>query len=212
MKKPRIFLYSLLMIFGLAMIAGASPVSYTIDGSGSSVSLSSNSISDTCGSAAISAALNTNLDGISGTIAEGNTHTIDFFDLTVIGDGWAAADTYNIEATLAFSQPSGSASGSGDGCYCSAFSGVINGGTLYWDDSTLPDVLTLSDGTSLSIDFEEGFALGCGADDNTATVHAYITNIGSGSGAAPVPEPATVLLMGIGLIGLVVGCRLNRQH
>lgn len=202
MKKITAILINFLIVFALTTAAGAAPVSYTIDGPTSSVELSSNQTEwSWCifsGSATITGKLNPNLDGISSSLAVGETDSIDFFDLTVTGDGWGAVDTYDIRATLAFSDPPVSAEGSGGGWYGS-FAGVINAGSLYWDDTTLPDVLTLSDGTSLSIDFEKGCAIGFGEDNNTATVHAYITN----KGAAPVPEPSTVFLLGIGLFALL---------
>jgi len=183
MKKVIITLFLVLCMAGAVW---ATPVMFTPDVSGSSVTVIDNAKwGNMKGTLALAAS--------PFTLADGITQTINFFTLTA--SGIAFNKNYSVEAKLAFSAPLIESEGDGSGKFTTIF-GLLSGGTLTWDPATIPNIFTLADGNQIKIDFENGSTIGFG---NTATVHAYITNLG---GATAVPEPITILLLGLGLVGI----------
>jgi hypothetical protein len=186
------------MMAGMVDTASATPVFFDIAGAtgGSSVT-----VTDTASRGDLTGTLAAGLDLNSFTLNDGETKTIDFFTLTATGA--ALNKNYSISAELGFDSPNIAAAGSGAGKF-STFFGILSGGTLAWDAATLPDLFIVN-GNNISVNFEEGSRFGLG---DTSMVHAYITN--NGGGNAPVPEPATMLLMGTGLAGLIGARRKKR--
>ncbi|MEN6484793.1 MAG: PEP-CTERM sorting domain-containing protein [Syntrophobacteraceae bacterium] len=178
----------LMLAFMLAFSASvwATPVTFTTDPSGSSVSLTK----DFSMWAKLTGEL---VLGPTTFVLDDNTsQTLDFFKLTASGFGLGE---YDVSATLSFLVPSIQGTGSGSVLFAS-LGGYISGGILHWNSATIPDYFTLTDGNKVKIDFEDGIAIVCG---DSEIVHAYVTNLGGGT---PVPEPCTMFLLGSGLIGI----------
>jgi hypothetical protein len=191
MKKLALIAFGLALVVGMTGVAWATPVDFDLAGSsgGSSVTVSEN-----VWLANLDAKLVNGLDCQVFTLSDGQMQEVDFFTLKASG---LLGGSYSIAATLAFDSPDIAANGTGGGFFGTIF-GIISGGALFWDQTTMPDVFSIA-GNLISINFEDGIKFGCG---NTATVHAYITNHGGGTDPTPTPEPASMLLLGAGLVGL----------
>lgn len=191
MKKLALMAFGLALVVGMTGVACATPVDFDLAGSsgGSSVTVNEN-----VWFADLDAKLVNGLDCQVFTLSDGQTKEIEFFTLKASG---VLGGFYSIAATLGFDSPDIAANGTGSGLFGTIF-GIISGGTLFWDQSTMPDLFSIA-GNLISVSFEDGIKFGCG---NTATVHAYITNHGGGTDPTPTPEPASMLLLGAGLVGL----------
>lgn len=140
--------------------------------------------------------------GTSFSLAEGETSDwFNFFRVDVTSRYNLGGGGYDVEATLAFSDPGGAVNGSGDGRFYTAF-GVISVGTLTWDNPF--QTVSLANGTEYTVELEDGFAIVAGT---SANVRARVT-----LDVAPVPLPASALLLMAGVGGLgIMSYRRRKQ-
>jgi hypothetical protein len=185
MKKFSVFLCAIVLVLVIVGMAGAIPIDFDLSGANSSVELSNVS---TWGWTSVTAGIVDTLETETFTLNDGESATFDFFEVTVEGLGFGTAD---VTATLALDEPLSSGSGDGSGGWFTFF-GKFNAGFLNWD--TQPETVILDNGDYFDIIFHDILDWG---PNNSKIVQATITAHG-----APVPEPATMLLLGTGLVGL----------
>ena len=187
-------------LLALSFSASAVPVTFDLSGS-SSASVVDFDGGLLCGifGCGVEATINPELDTLSATLNPGDSWVFDFFDLTFWGLG---GGTGTIAASLGFDAPAGApnAPGTGSGGF-GTFLGAISGGELTW--VTQPGSFSLSDGTIYSVMFENLHGLTVGS----ATVSGTITLIQGPGGSVSVPEPGTMGLLGLALLGMDFGAR-----
>jgi hypothetical protein len=192
-KLFAVFLCAITLTLGMVGVASATLIDFAIDEDKSSVDFDNVDTWGFYGSSSIVVDLADGLGDESFSLSDGQSYTLDFFDITINAEGFLSGGTADIQATLAFSSPFLSdVTSTGDGGWFT-IAGFISGGYLSWLD--MPQILTLDNGNYFDVDFEDIRVLGLG---NSTTVTATVT----AHAATPVPEPATMLLLGIGLIGL----------
>ena len=125
---------------------------------------------------------------------DANSYTFDFLTFTGVRSGLA---NYSVSAILAFSDPADATTSSGGSAAGLVIGGYIVGGILEWDD--VPASITLSDGSEVWIDFEDGITI---LEGSSVTTSATI-KVKSVADPAPVPLPAAGLLLvgGLGAMG-----------
>ncbi len=142
----------------------------------------------------VNAELSEGLDDMAFDLDPGESIVFDFFDIAI--DGFLGFASAGIKAQLAFDSP---------GMLHVADTGIFSGftffqlskGSVQWDGT--PSITTLGNGDQLTFSFFNMDKWIWGID-NTMTVQAQITY--DHRETAPVPEPTTMMLFGVGLLFL----------
>jgi PEP-CTERM motif len=191
-------IWSLAMFLGATGIAGATPICFDLAGSIRGSCENTTGQQALIGNKHLNGRLASTLDRQIFTLSDNQTLPVDFYTLTASGL-WI--EPYDITANLISIAPSiGLASGPVSGIVGTSIIpliGHVSGGILSCNSTTLSDLFTNLDGNTVKVDLGGGLAIGLG---NTTMVQAVIMN--KGGGAAPVPEPGTILLLGGGLVGI----------
>lgn len=127
----------------------------------------------------------------------GDTWEFDLFSIQLPALG---AGTGTVSASLFFDLPTDAvATGNATGAYASFLLGSF--GSLEW--TSQPTVLSLQGGGSYSVAFQNltGLTLG-----RTANVHAILTLLAE-PGELGTPEPGTLALLGLGMLGVALASR-----
>ena len=138
------------------------------------------------------------LIGSSFTLAEGDTETLGFFDLTVEAGGFLAGGVYGVAATLDFNPPGGGISALGGGGILNVFFNISAGALVWVQDSFVVD---FGNGGQYLVELEQGVDIVLG---NARTINADVTLV-----ASPVPLPASLLLL-IGAGGALGAIRMRK--
>jgi hypothetical protein len=150
-----------------------------------------------------------------------NGSTVYYGTLTNVGDGWGYASSVSAQGKNSAISATGAVSGLGHSNFSGAnnmLDGLDYGLLSAGDDSSTGNTGVtghgplIKDSAQFTLTAASGFSL---SELGSTVVFQYGTSLSdtsySGSLAPSVPEPTSLVLLGIGAAGLVVGSRWRRQ-
>lgn len=200
----------LMGLVGTALTAGVAEAAYfEVNVAGSSVTLTDQSgggFMCSLSSCGIEANLASGFGG-NITLNDGDSWDLDFIEFSANGTTGLSPRTFDIKATLAFTNPSGidtTNTGQGGGFF---ISGVITGGVLHWNAA--PAVYTLADGSRVEVAFQDGISLL--PLSRTVVTTATVDYRGGKGAVSPVPEPGAAVLFAAGISVVALRNRRTRS-